>query len=1184
VKLSVVVPIYNVEAYLTDALSSVAGQTLRDLEVIMVDDGSTDGSALIAKSFAAADSRFRLLQQENQRQGPARNLGIRHATGDYLAFLDGDDLVPRNAYNLLVGSLEATGSDIAAGDVRRFGSGWISPTVVHADVYGTTIPRTSAARYPVLLRDCTLWNKVYRRSFWDSFRPEFWAARYEDIPVCIQAYVLARSIDIRREIVYYWRARESGQLSRHQKARELENVAGRIAACTEAKRIIERHAPALGPAFDRRVLDNDLAILLSTFEFASESDRQQLLELGAGYLRSVADPVFRDTSAMGRLQYHLIREGMHDELLEVMRYARRGDAANAPLVRLGRPRPKWYISHPYFADPARKVPLHVYDASREMSLNVRLDAVRWHGEKLRIEGCAYIRKLDAPREQGTRIDVLLRNPLLRRTVRLKARRVKRPDVTARSGQAAACYDWSGFVVEIDPARLSNLGTWRAASWELRVRVRGQGVRREGPVSRVTPGSALWPEARWVASGVRLQPAPEPDGRFTIRAGRPAALATACRADGDQLQLEGWSTVPVGSKAAIVVSLQQGGGKPTRIPATAAGRSAGRYGFRAALPISMLLSAAGSGSQPGNGQGPPAGKAETAMPAADEIHWDFAFDPGTGGKVRLAGEPAVIGHRLAEGGQELTTYLTAFGNLSAVQRKCCLIVREASWTAGDRLSLRGDYPGAGAMPPVIQLRSTGSGYQHAVPLRWQGDTFTASVPAGAMPGLAGDLPLGIGRWELLAQTEAGETRVVADRQLLTGLPEPRQVGIHHVAADSYRGDCFQIQVRAAAADAGKYTQRKLQEWYRSGAAGGRIDEVAVFDSHGGKQYSCNPRAIYEELRRRDAGLECAWITRDGQFAAPDGSRVVVRGSREHYELAARARYLVSNMFQPEWYHRPDGQVYLQTWHGTPLKRICLDVERPQFANGMAYNDRVRHDVASWSALLSPNQFSTPIFRRAFGFDGEILESGYPRNDVLRTPDRAERAAGIRRRLGLPADQRVVLYAPTWRDDAPTRAAGYGFPQELDFGVLAGALGPDHTLLVRAHQMMMEALVTGPADTRIIDVTLYPDMADLLLISDVLITDYSSAMFDFAVTGRPMLFFTYDLERYRDRLRGFYFDFEAEAPGPLLCTTDDVIGAMQSLPDISRSYRAAYDSFTERFCGLEDGQAAARAVDWLLSNSG
>jgi CDP-glycerol glycerophosphotransferase len=140
-----------------------------------------------------------------------------------------------------------------------------------------------------------------------------------------------------------------------------------------------------------------------------------------------------------------------------------------------------------------------------------------------------------------------------------------------------------------------------------------------------------------------------------------------------------------------------------------------------------------------------------------------------------------------------------------------------------------------------------------------------------------------------------------------------------------------------------------------------------------------------------------------------------------------------------------------------------------------------------------------------------------------------------------------------------------------------------MLVRAHQMIREALVTGATDGRVIDVTSYADIADLLLIADVLITDYSSAMFDFAVTGRPMLFLTYDLERYRDRLRGFYFDFEAEAPGPLLRTTDDVIAALRGLEDVSRGYRAAYDAFAAKFCSLEDGQAAARAVDWLLSQS-
>jgi CDP-glycerol glycerophosphotransferase len=273
--------------------------------------------------------------------------------------------------------------------------------------------------------------------------------------------------------------------------------------------------------------------------------------------------------------------------------------------------------------------------------------------------------------------------------------------------------------------------------------------------------------------------------------------------------------------------------------------------------------------------------------------------------------------------------------------------------------------------------------------------------------------------------------------------------------------------------------------------------------------------------------------------------------------------------------------VQTWHGTPLKRIGLDVDRPQFASGLIYPDLLRADVAHWDLLLSPNGFSTPIFRRAFGYDGEIMESGYPRNDPLHRPGQAERAAAIRARLGLPEGKRVVLYAPTWRDDADRDQGIYRFDLQLDTSAAAAALGDDHVLLVRLHT---KAQCNLPPDAGgfVTDVTHYPDITDLYLISDVLITDYSSVMFDFAGTGRPMLFFTYDLERYRDNLRGFYFDFEAEAPGPLLRTTGDVIDALRGLDGVASGYRAAYEAFTGKYCALDDGQAAARVVRRLLKS--
>src|SRR5260370_27514407 len=165
--------------------------------------------------------------------------------------------------------------------------------------------------------------------------------------------------------------------------------------------------------------------------------------------------------------------------------------------------------------------------------------------------------------------------------------------------------------------------------------------------------------------------------------------------------------------------------------------------------------------------------------------------------------------------------------------------------------------------------------------------------------------------------------------------------------------------------------------------------------------------------------------------------------------ARARYVVSNDLLPPWFRKRDQQIYLQTWHGTPLKHVGLDIERPRFTNGLIYPDLIREDAAGWDVLLSQNAFSTAIFRGAFGFGGEIIEPGDPRNDLLRHPRRDEFAAAVRQRLGLPAGKKVILYAPTWRDDAFPEPGGYRFSLKLNLDDVARSLGDDYLLLLRMH---------------------------------------------------------------------------------------------------------------------------------------
>ena len=1172
-KLSVVVPFFNVEPYFGAALESVAGQTMTDLEVIMVDDGSADGSTAIAKSFAARDPRFRLVQQDNQGLGPARNTGVKHATGEYLAFFDSDDLLAPHAYEILVGSLEKTGSDMACGGVRRFSPAAISPSPMHREPFKSTVPRTHVSRYHALMHDWTAWNKVFRRSFWDSCELEFPPGLYEDSPVMVPAHVMATSVDVFRDVVYYYRVRNSGELSISQGSAGLSNNEQRMASVCFVGAFLAARAPELKPVYDRCVFEGDLAIVAGALRLMDDADRELLVDVASDYLATVDESVYQQVDPFRRLRFYLIRRRMVAELLQVMR-AMAQDGAIAEVVRRGRLRPKWYAAYPYFGDRDAGVPDHIYETTAEMTLNARLDKVTWRDGRLRIAGHAYIRRLDAPAEGDTRIQVRLRNHKLRRTIRLRVQRVHRPDVTALSNQAAACYDWSGFEVEFDPKRLATFGSWRAAAWELRVQVTGRRIRREGPVTGVVAGSAKWPEGRWAADGVWLQPAPEHDGSFNIRASRPGAFVTACRAKDGALELSGWAASGIASDAALVVSRRQSS-KRVRLPVESSSGPDGRTGFRARVPLAALTAAATKPTP-----------VEQALPSQDEISWDLSLDPGRGATataVRIGASWKATGVRVTSGGREITTSLTPFGSLSLMERSCQLLVSGLEWTQGGRLVLGGDQSAGGAAPAELVLRRSDSSDQHVLQLTWTDGRFSAEFDPVAMPALTGVLPLGSGDWDVIARGDGADVGVAVHPSRRCDLSSYRRAGIHEISVKTHHGDELRLNVRLglAADERGSYAQRRLKQRDYPAATARPLRDLAVFESYGGQQCSCNPRAIYAELRRRAPGLDCAWVTRDGQFAGPDGARQLLVCTRDYYEAIAQARYLVTNDLLPRWFRKRDDQVYLQTWHGTPLKRIGLDIEPPRRPNTVAYLERQNEDTPKWDLLLAPNAFATPIFRRAFAFDGEIAETGYPRNDLLRHPERAERAAQVRRLLGIPAGKRVVLYAPTWRDDAFQQGGRYRFDLQLDLEAVSDALGGDHVILLRTHFNVRDPLSGSDLGTGLMDVTRYPDIAELYLISDVLITDYSSAMFDFALTGRPMLFFTYDLEHYRDQLRGFYFDFEAEAPGPLLRATPDVIDALQDIDQVAMSHRAAYEAFTSRFCALDDGHAAARAVDRMLA---
>lgn len=382
-------------------------------------------------------------------------------------------------------------------------------------------------------------------------------------------------------------------------------------------------------------------------------------------------------------------------------------------------------------------------------------------------------------------------------------------------------------------------------------------------------------------------------------------------------------------------------------------------------------------------------------------------------------------------------------------------------------------------------------------------------------------------------------------------------------------------------AGPHYYRVMSLMFRFGSLLPRRD-IAVFESDRGNAYGGSPRALFERLHERGTPLDL-WYVNNSTLRVPPGTNKVFRLTPRYFWTMSRAKYWVFNQNVHDLCRRPRGTHYLQTWHGTPLKRMQNDVP---VMHGRAddYHQKAQELVGRWSSLVSPSPYATKAFRSAFGYDGRIIESGYPGNDVFHTEVGRRRAHGTRIRLGLAPDRKVVLYAPTFRDDGRASGASGAWSHEmaLDLGRFAERLGSDTTLLVRLHPLVK---FTWPKDldASILNVSKYPDTQDLLLVADALITDYSSIMFDYAQTGRPIISFVYDLEHYRDDLRGFYVDLEEIAPGPVVRTSDAVIDSVARLDELSVEFADRLAAFREMFGSLEDGHASDRVIDAVFTEA-
>jgi len=368
-----------------------------------------------------------------------------------------------------------------------------------------------------------------------------------------------------------------------------------------------------------------------------------------------------------------------------------------------------------------------------------------------------------------------------------------------------------------------------------------------------------------------------------------------------------------------------------------------------------------------------------------------------------------------------------------------------------------------------------------------------------------------------------------------------------------------------------------------------DKTIIFFAYKGQSYACSPQAIYEYMINNNQYEDYKFIwafkkVEDYEFLKDNKNTELVKyGSKAYHKQLARAKYWIFNYRVDDHIYPKKNQIYVQCWHGTPLKRLGYDLKDTKNAmnSESEIHDKYRIDAKKFKYLLSPSKFASEKFATAWNLintkmQDKIIEKGYPRNDFLYQYNQ-KNVIEVKKQLNLPDNKKIILYAPTWRDNQHQAGLGYTYKTEVDFDLLKTKLEHDYIILFRDHYLVANSFDFDKYSGFIYDVSQFNNINELYIVSDILITDYSSVFFDYANLKKPMIFHMYDFEEYKDDLRGFYIDLE-ELPGKITKTEEDLLKAIEETNDFK--YDKKYENFNNKYNYLDDGNATKRVVEKII----
>lgn len=1118
-KLSIIVPGYNVEQYISDCLDSIVDQTFTDYEVILVDDGSPDKTGDIMDEYASKYEKFRVVHTLNGGLSVARNRGLAISTGEYIAFVDSDDILLPDSYELLVSSLDKNGADIAIGGVERFDSKRKVRSFLHKNAIHDTILGTSIKEHPELVYDTTVWNKVYKKSLImvnNLLFPE--GVFYEDIAFTLEAHLLAKKVNIIDSIVYKWRWREGDNRSLTQRRNDTLLYGHRLLALNKALDIIKRYAAyELIPVFMKKVFELDIPLFIpepkdADLDYLIEFQKityRFMQELGTEYLDLV--------SPNKQVPLRALLNGDIEAMSDYEAYYKWGQEIRLQKGNL-------IFTNDYLRDKkwADQISLQ-----RSVPLMSKIGSVQKKGNyHYFIEGVAYAnysqkikRKADNYRVELIKVDGLDQDIIKLPFSQKKSALVK--DAYRRKTTA-------GLEIELDFTKsLTNIseGIWKVQVTDSLFDLKSTGFLANPKKGAIVPDSFIYKDFlvdfhynyNW---------------ELTIIVTKIKNKIEKIAVKNDRVKLVGQFTKVI---SAIELVSQSGLDK---------------------LRINENISCNSSTAEITIGSDIPEGEYQIDLLDENSYPIDFVLDE------------ELVANDLDSNFDRLNIYGTTLNCLQCdVSRFQTQVVEYSMDKKVLQLNL--------AVHPNLvnvdyKLRMISKNKQNKY---------------------------------VFKGTTIDDNKIQFSIDLVNSLGESLAPGTYSLFLDILDGECHSFPIISPIKNRKvvKQIQEKFEfkiDFTRLGGMQLFITEnwnwvdntpmkrsigysilyplmrllpikknLVVYDSFWASKYNDNPKSMYQYLYQNHPELEHVWLLKNTNIIIDGPARKVRKNSLKYWYYLARGKYFIENTNMPNQFSKRNKQVEVQTFHGTFMKTMGFD--EPVFKYGSKKkqeNFEMRNK--RWDLAISPSPYMTKKVRDAFDYKNEVVESGYPRNDQLYTQNTEKRITEIKDSLGIPLNKKVALYAPTYRNKE-------GFDFNIDLQKMKEKLNDKYVLLVRLHYFVANRINIENYSSFAIDVSNYDEINDLYLISDVLITDYSSVMFDFGHLKKPMIFFAYDYEDYINDVRGVYLDYKETVPGPIVRTSSELTNSLMNIEKLNK-YHEKLDWFYDKFCSFGRNGEATKAV--------